>query len=830
MKYSFLIFTFLISVLSFGQIKGTVYNDKGVPISFVTVVVEETQQGVISNENGNYELNLKLEKAKTYSLVYQLLGYKSKRIKIEYNGALLLQDVVLEEESSLLDDIVIQVGNDSADYLIKKAIRKKRDNTNSTGSFTVDFYSKGLVKTLAIPKMIRKKIDEGAVMNSGIDSLGKGVVYLSETVSEVKYQKPNQFREHITASKVSGSNSGYSFNSADESFYDFYDNHISIADFDVKLISPIADNAFSYYKYKLEATFKDNNRLINKVKVMPKVKTQPAFSGYIFLDDSNAAIYGVDLEITGTSVQQPMIETMNISQSFFYDEKVNNWIKKSQNIEFVFGVLGLKAKGVFLSVFNNYNFQPNFTRADFGKELLSYAKDVNKKEDSFWNANRLFSLTEEEIRDYQFKDSIRLVKESPAYKDSIRRKFNKFHLGDIVGGYNYMAPNEKFHFRYSGVVSPNNIGFNTVQGLNLNTNLGVSFYNKEQKSSTHINTNLDYGFASERLRPFGSISHYFGDENKTYIYAKGGTKIKQFYSSNIAEYMNALYSLLMRKNFAKYYNNEEVYVGFATNVLDHALHIGASAGYEQRKPLFNTTNGSFYTGSRTYISNNPLQPDDFLSAPIEQHHLYKFSFSADIYLGQRIISYPDKKYYMPNKNYPRINLFYEKGFAGSEKRYNYDFVQANLSQSISVTNKGVFDYNVKAGHYFGREGISFVDRKHFAGNETHLNLDSSYLKSFGLLPYYSLSTDKSFVETHLEYDFKGFIMNKIPLLRGTSWNTVLGYHNAITTDNKPYQELNVGLSNFGFGKVNFFRIDYIRSYQGSKFIKDGVLIGIKKNL
>ena len=73
-------------------------------------------------------------------------------------------------------------------------------------------------------------------------------------------------------------------------------------------------------------------------------------------------------------------------------------------------------------------------------------------------------------------------------------------------------------------------------------------------------------------------------------------------------------------------------------------------------------------------------------------------------------------------------------------------------------------------------------------------------------------------------------MNKIPLLRWTGWNTVVGYHNAITTENKPYQEFNVGLSNFGFGKVNFFRIDYIRSYQGSKFIKDGIMIGIKKNL
>lgn len=830
MRNSFLILFLFCSVFSFGQIKGVVYNEKGEPISFVTVVIEETQQGVIGNEKGNYEINLKSQTAKTYSLVYQLLGYKTKRINVDYTGSLLLQDVVLEEESSLLDDIVIQVGNESADSLIRKAISKKKDNTDSTGSFTVDFYSKGLIKTLAIPKMIRKKLNEGDVMNSGIDSLGKGIIYLSETVSEVKYLKPNQLREHITASKVSGSNSGYSFNSADESFYDFYENYISIADFDSKIISPIADNALSYYKYKLEATFKDNNRVINKIKVIPKIKTQPVFSGYIFLDDINSALYGIDLVVTGASAQQPMIETMNISQSFFFDKGVNNWVKKSQNIELIFGVLGLKGKGMFLSVFNNYNFQPNFTIADFGKELLTYAKDVNKKEDGFWEDNRLFSLTDEEIKDYQFKDSIRIIKESPMYKDSIRRKYNKFHFGDIVGGYNYKASNEKFRFRYSGVVSPNNIGFNTVQGFNLNAGVGVSFYNKEKESSTHINTNLDYGFASERVRPYGVFSHYFGDSNKSYVYAKGGTKIKQFYSPNIEEYMNVIYSLVMRKNFAKYYNNEEVYIGGATYILDHALNIETSVGYEQRKPLFNNANGSFYTGSRAYTSNNPLQPDDFLSAPIEQHHLYKFRFSANIYLGQRIISYPDKKYYMPNKKYPRINLFYEKGFAASEKSYNYDFVQANLSQSISVSNKGVFDYNVKAGHYFQGEGISFVDRKHFAGNETHLNLNSSYLKSFGLLPYYSLSTDKSFVETHLEYDFKGSIMNKIPLLRKTGWNTVIGYHNVVTSDNKPYQELNVGLSNFGFGKVNFFRIDYIRSYQGSKFIKDGIMIGIKKNL
>ncbi|WP_158221775.1 hypothetical protein [Myroides sp. N17-2] len=49
------------------------------------------------------------------------------------------------------------------------------------------------------------------------------------------------------------------------------------------------------------------------------------------------------------------------------------------------------------------------------------------------------------------------------------------------------------------------------------------------------------------------------------------------------------------------------------------------------------------------------------------------------------------------------------------------------------------------------------------------------------------------------------------------------------SESRPYQEFTAGLSNFGFGKINFFRIDYVRSYNGGAFAKDGIMIGVKKS-
>ncbi len=816
-----------LSLFSFAQVSGTLVDQAGKPISYATIILEQTQQGVISNDKGEYEI--KPKSTGNYTFAFQFLGYKTERKNVQYEGKPLTLDVVLQEEEFQLDDIVIKVGKNPADEIIRRAIANKTKNTQGVASFSADFYSKGMIKSLKIPKFAQDKVYVGEDKASGLDSLGQGILYLSETVSELKYQKPNQLKEHIVASKISGNNSGYSFNTADESMYDFYDNQFRMADFDIQMISPLANQAFSFYRFNLEATFKDNGVVINKIKVTPKVKNQPVFFGDIYIDDDTAALYGVDLTVTGVSLQQPFLESIAISQNFFYNEANQTWVKRSQTLDMLINLFGFKGQGVFLSVFNNYNFTPNFTRADFGKEVLSFAKDANKKDDDFWTNQRLYPLTVEESKDYQFKDSIRERIESPAYRDSIRMVRNRFDVLAPITGYRYRSKKEHFTLNYDGLIELDKIGFNTVQGFYMGTGLSATWYEKDKKSYTRAAADVNYGFASERFRAYGTLSHQFNDLNKSSVYVRGGTKIEQFHKDNISEVFNSLFSLLFRKNFAKYYNNEEAYVGYKGKFVDEAISLGAEVGYEQRKPLFNNANGSFYTGSRAYTSNDPTAPLNDLSAPIELHHLYKFKVGANINLGMTYISYPEERWYIRNAKYPKINVGYEKAFGGSENRYNYDLVTVGIKQDITLGNKGEFSYAVKGGHFFNGKDIAYVDHKHFSGNETHLNIENDRMSSFNLLPYYSLSTNKSYLETHLEYNFKGFIMNRLPLLKWTGWNVVAGYHNAATSEAKVYQEFTVGLSNIGIGSMKGFRVDYVRAYQGSAFFKDGFMFGFKKD-
>src|SRR5690606_29851389 len=128
-------------------------------------------------------------------------------------------------------------------------------------------------------------------LEGNLDSTRSGVIYLSETVSKIKFEKPNHLKEEIIASKVAGNDNGFSYNTALNTNYDFYENYV---DFGINMVSPIANNAFNYYKYQLESTFYDeNNQLINKIKVTPKRDKEPVFEGHIYIVEDSWAIYGI---------------------------------------------------------------------------------------------------------------------------------------------------------------------------------------------------------------------------------------------------------------------------------------------------------------------------------------------------------------------------------------------------------------------------------------------------------------------------------------------------------------------------------------------------------
>lgn len=820
MKLQTSILLLLFSCFSVAQIKGKVTDSKGNALPYASVTIEKTYIGTSTNENGEYELSIK--KPGNYTLVFKILGYKTKTISQNISTFPVVINASLSDEQYSIEEIVVKSGENPANAIIRNAIANRKKNTEKTDKYEADFYSRGIFRVKDIPKKFMG-IEIGD-LDGNVDSTGAGIIYQSETVSKIKFEKPNNLKEEIIASKVAGNDNGFSFNTAVNTNYDLYQNTVG---FNIPMISPIASNAFTYYKYKIEDSFTDSyNNYIYKLKVTPKRDKEPVFEGYIYIVDDTFAIYAADLDIKGYRAQQEFLETFKVVQNFSYNPDSKMWVKSLQSFDFKAGVFMMKFNGKFTHVFSNYNFVSNFEKKTFGSEVVTFAEKSNKKEDSYWLENRPVPLTEEETTNYVKKDSVYKIRNSQVYMDSVDAVSNKFKAIKLITGYSLKNSFKNKRFNYQGLFNLSSFNFNTVQGYHLGSGFSYTSYNEEKQKRTIINSDFQYGFSDKRIRPTASFYHKFNNTNDAYIRLIGGNKVNQFNTSEpISKIENSISSLVFKNNFMKLYEKEFIEIGAGREVVN-GLFLNANLAYENRKPLFNTTDFAINKTDDLYSSNNPLQPNSDVFPVFNEHHVTKFSFSSRIVFGQKYITRPDGKMNMNEGKYPRIGFTYSKAFLATSKAYEYDFIEARLNYNKTLANKGDLELNLKAGKFFGAENISFVDYKHFNGNQTHVRIDGQYNTSFNLLPYYSQSTNNQYFELHANYNDNGYFMNKIPLLNKLGWNLVGGFHQLATPNNRPYQEVTVGLDRIGFGKLKIFRVDYVRSFQGNNF-GQGFMFGLR---
>ena len=807
-----------ISIITIAQIKGTVTDTKGNPIPFANIYVQDTYMSTTSNEQGKYELTIKTPG--NYIILYKYLGYKTEKKVIEFNTVPQIVDVTLIEENIQLEDVVIDKKVNPAIQIIKNAIASRKDNSIKTAKYNADFYSRGIFRVKNLPKSIMgQKLD---FFDEIIDSTRSGILYLSETVSKITFQKPDQMKEVIVASKVSGNDNGFSFNSAAQANFDFYENYL---DFDVKVISPIADNAFNYYKYKFDGSFADeNNKIVNKIKVTPKRTTEPAMEGYIYIVDDSWAIDAVDLTIKGTQMQNPALNSLTLKQSYSYNNKTKIWTKNTQTIDFEAGMLGININGKFTYVYSNFEFPDKFEKKTFSNEVLKFEENANKKEESFWTTIRPVPLTPEESTDYLKKDALQTKKKSEKYLDSIDSKRNKFRIMSVLSGYTYSNSFKKWSLNYEGPLMKTS--FNTVQGWKTQAGLSYTKRDEDKRTFTKVGSKIDYGFAEKKLRAIGYFTHKFNNNNNALLTITGGSSVAQFNASNpISNAVNTVSSLFFKDNYMKLYEKNFMAANFGREVMN-GLNLNFNLEYAERKPLWNNSNLCSVKKEIDYTSNNPLLPFDYATPAFENHNLMKGNVMAVLKFGQHYWTRPDGKFNIGNDNYPTVYLGYEKAFAATDKKYEYDLLSARITQDISIGNKGEMKINLKGGKFYNADGISFVDYKHFNGNQTHIGGGGSYTNTFNNLPYYAASTNDSYFETHIEHNDKGYLMNKIPLLNLLQSQLVLGFHNLAIPNRIPYQEFTVGLDNLGIGKLKIFRIDYIRSYQNG-YQGDAILFGLK---
>ena len=230
--------------------------------------------------------------------------------------------------------------------------------------------------------------------------------------------------------------------------------------------------------------------------------------------------------------------------------------------------------------------------------------------------------------------------------------------------------------------------------------------------------------------------------------------------------------------------------------------------------MYNTTNFSFKYKNVSYSSNNPLDDTNFVSAPFQEHEIAILNLGARFVIGQKYLSYPHEKENLGNDKYPSLHLNYRKTFGAENSELNSDALTGRVTQNVNAGNYGRLSYNIRGGIFLEKKNIAFMDYFQPNGNQFTFPLDISYINSFGLLHYYEIFSNDRYAEMHLQHEFRGAILGKIPGINLLNVQLVTGGKALFTADRKPYSEYSIGLNNIGWGKWRFLRVDYVRSNFG----------------
>ena len=785
-----------------GSIKSNVNNT---PLPFSSVLIKGTTKGVSANNKGFYTISLE---PGNYILIFQCIGYQSYEQKVTVNNLDQTFHIQLKQLDYSLNEVIVKSGGEDPAYgIIRKAIENRAYHLKEIKQYTTQVYIKGQLQLRDFPKkFLGQKID----FEDG-DSSKQKMLLLSETIANYSVKEPNQRKIDVISTKLSGQSDGFGFSSPQ--IISFYDNFISLGNGlnPRGFISPIADNALNYYKYKFEGTFYEFGKEINRIKVIPKRAYEPLFTGYIHIVENDWHIQSVDLKLLRKQ-QMQLLDSLVLQQQYVPSDSY--WIIKQQVIYPYGKILGFDFFGSFLQVYSKFNIAPEFKPKFFNNTILKFYDSSNKKTTAYWDSIRPLPLLVEEIKDYQKKDSLAQIKSAPAYLDSLDKIRNKFSISNLLlTGKNFSQRKNKTSLSIEPLIRT--INYNSVEGAVINL-APVWFKEMEGRKSIRVTPALRYGFANQRFSPSISTNYTFGKKYRQSFNISGGKKVFQFNNASpISETINTYYTLTRSQNFMKIYEADFFRLNYNAGI-GNGLDFSGTIQYQNRQALSNLSDIASWN-KKNNQAMTPNHPVEFGTGPMLRHQALMISAGLTWLPGAKYIEYPDRKVNI-GSDYPTIDLFVTKaisGILGSDA--NYTKWRLGLSDDIDLKLSGTFNYSFTIGGFLQKDKVFEPDQIHFTGNQ--VLLAGPFTESFQLAPYYKFSNTASlYGRGHIEYHLNGLITNKIPGFKKLNWFLVAGANSLLMEMDNYYIEYFLGLENI----FKVIRLDFIRSNEKGGMSNSGI--------
>ena len=856
-----------------GTIRGTVRGANKEGLAFANVAVRGAATSTGANEQGEFQLRLP---AGTYELVFQYVGYRPhiEPVRVPGGDSTLTVNITLQPEAYNLGEVLVKSSDrDPAYAIIQQAQQWRPYHKQEVAAYRARIYIKALGRINDTPAKIM------GLFKLGPD-IKKGIFYLSETLSDFSFTQPNIVKERVISSRVSGDSRGLSFNRASAGRnLNFYENLIKPPFSERGYVSPIAGNAMLFYKYELVGSTPQGGVLVHKIRVLPRRRTDPVFAGYLYIVDGSWRIHSVDLNLD-KDAQLDYVDQLHLAQQYApAPGNPNVWLIQSQQVTANLSGLGFKGSGYVTAVLSNYaGVVPTYPTppapkvappvvvegkdaAPIGQETAAQIrkrkpdlrglsaqvrkqvkraqrdslrtdpfaqmprgqvqlieKGVNERDSAYWDQVRPVPLTAEEKKDYHLKDSTEVIRNSRPYQDSMDRKRNEFELASLVlGGYNHVNSFKKRSLYVQPL--PQIVQYNTVEGVVLNARATFRQSTDDRRFFT-ITPTLRYGFSSTQLNPSLEAYWQLHPVKRRQIGLSAGRTIENFdKNSQLNPLINSVYTLLANRNYAKLYRRDGAELSYLSEPVN-GLNLSVSAAYFDRHQLYNTTNRLLHDVSgRAFTPNQPVS-DELADTGFGRSRVLTVGLSADYKPGQRYISRPDGKLNLGSK-WPTFNVqgrLAVPHVLGADVRYL--LLQAGVRDNVPLGLLGNSNFRVSVGGFVGKqEGMTFIDYRHFSGNQTIL---AGNFSNFQLLDYYRFSTNNTYLEAHYDHHFNGFFFDRVPLLRKLKWQEVASLNYLTTAQAGHYLELGAGVEHI----FKVVRVDFYTALQSGQRLGTGLRAGL----
>ena len=812
--FSILFFFFVVLFVNAQtKVSGQVFDASNNPVPFANVVFKGSSVGVITNEEGTFYI----EDENTWDVLkISFIGFQTQEIQLEKRVTYELK-VTLEEEAAALDEVVIVSGkqpkkNNPAIDILKKIWANKRSNgLKQYKQYQYDKYEKVEFDLNTIDSsLINSKLFKGMefVFDQVDTSRVTGKTYLpmfiNEAASEVYGDNViNEKREILKGNKNSGfSNNQVIIDFVDDLYsdYDVYDNYLKF--FDKSFVSPISRTGIQTYNYVLsDSTYIDNKWCYNII-YYPRRKNELTFKGDFWVADTTFALKSINLQAS-KSANINWVKEIYIEQEF---EVLNDsvfLIKRDYFMsDFAFNKKE-KSKGIYgkrTTLYDNYKFDQQKDPKFYKEKVYSFDQDIYNQDDSFWEKNRMESLSKDEKGVYVMLDSLKQTK-----------KFKRlYNLGSILAsGY---IEFDDLNLDYGPIFST--FGYNEVEGVRLRAG-GRTYFG--QNDLWRIEGFTAYGFRDDKFK-YGISGKWLLDKKSRLIISGGNRRDVEQIGASLTNSTDVLGRSLASSSV----------VGTGTN--DKLTNINLSTLAIEAEPFRNVVtrlSGSYRTlesASKTFSLD--YYTDASQTTTKSEVKQYETALSVSYFPKREMTGFGVER---RTKNDDFARLFAQIS-VGDKSMFNSDFdytkLQFSYLQPWALGGFGRLYTTVEAGKTFGEVPLGLLSV--VPGNQSYFSI----YNTFSNLDFYEFVTDE-YATLHIEHNFNGRLFSRIPFLKKYNLRAILGARGVIgniSQDNrdinasgliyeapnkKPYYEYSFGVGNI----FKVFRIDF--NFRGN--YKDKIL-------